>query len=81
MLTERFLLLNVREVLSKKGNSFYLASLYSTTYNYLIDIFINEEQYSTLLSYSTEHELSSFNLDGLLTKVVIDGKPQIRLSL
>lgn len=80
MFTEYFILLNARCVKTKKDKEFYLATIYSTTYNYTQDVFISKDTYNLIVDYSQE-ELMRFDLTNKISKIVVDNKPQLRLVL
>ena len=81
MLTENFIILDVKELVLEKNNSvLYYVTLYSTTFGYTVRSYINPSQYD-LLSKLSQADLLSYNLDGKLTKIVRDNTPILKLSI
>lgn len=81
MLTENFIILEVKELVLEKNNSvLYYVTLYSTTFGYTVRSYINQSQYD-LLSKLSQSDLFSYNLDGKLTKLVRDNTPILKLTI
>lgn len=79
MVVEDFIILRVRSQSNKSGKLFYIATLYSVTFGYTVDIFISEDSYA-YLSTLDNSELVALDLSGRITKVVYENKPRLVIN-